>query len=69
MDNKATFKQNTYVRIKKGLYEGDLGKISKVKANSLDVLLVPRINIQDILMKMREQTSKLIDPEAIKTTK
>lgn len=57
-----TFKENSYVRIKKGLYEGDLGKICKVKANSVDVLLVPRINIQDIVMKIREQTSKMIDP-------
>lgn len=51
-----------YVRIKKGLYEGDLGKVCKVKKNSADVLLVPRINIQDIVIKIREQTSKMVDP-------
>jgi hypothetical protein len=42
------------VRIKKGVYEGDLGKISKIKKNNADVLLVPRINIQDILTRIRD---------------
>ena len=58
-----------YVRIKKGLYEGDLGKICKIKKTSADVLLVPRINIQDIVMKIREQTSKMTDPAEITKVK
>lgn len=47
------FHENQFVRIKKGVYEGDLGKISKIKKNNCSVVLVPRINIQDILLKMR----------------
>lgn len=46
------------MRIKKGVYEGDLGKISKIKKNNCSVVLVPRINVQDILNKMREEVSK-----------
>jgi transcription elongation factor len=42
------------VRIKKGVYEGDLGKITKIKKNNADIALVPRINIQDILSRMRD---------------
>lgn len=44
--------------MKKGVYEGDLGKISKIKKNNCLVVLVPRINVQDILIKMREETAK-----------
>jgi transcription antitermination factor NusG len=55
------FKEHQYVRIKKGVYEGDLGKISKLKKNNCSVVLVPRINVQDILLKMREETSKNTD--------
>ena len=51
---EITFKEGQYVRIKKGVYEGDLGRISKAKKNSADIALVPRISIQDILSKMRE---------------
>ncbi len=49
------------MRIKKGVYEGDLGKIVKTKKLNADVFLVPRINIQDILSKMREESSKSYD--------
>lgn len=52
------YKNQQYVRIKKGVYEGDLGKISKIKKNNCSVVLVPRINVQDILNKMREEVSK-----------
>ena len=52
-NKEIQFKQQQYVRIKKGVYEGDLGKILKAKKSSADVLVVPRINIQDILGKMR----------------
>ena len=48
------FKEHQYVRIKKGVYEGDLGRISKLKKNNCCVVLVPRISVQDILLKMRE---------------
>lgn len=53
-NKEIQFKQQQYVRIKKGVYEGDLGKILKAKKSSADVLVVPRINIQDILGKMRQ---------------
>lgn len=45
------------MRIKKAVYDGDLGKISKIKKASVDVVVVPRINIQDILTKMREEST------------
>lgn len=45
-ESKYDFEQHSYVRIKKGLYEGDLAKIFRVKSNSVDVLIVPRINTQ-----------------------
>ena len=63
------FKEHQYVRIKKGVYEGDLGRISKTRKNNADVALVPRINIQDILMKMREESSKNIDEKVILANK
>lgn len=34
------------MRIKKGLYEGDLAKVFKVKKSTVDVIIVPRINVQ-----------------------
>lgn len=46
------------MRVKKGVYEGDLGKISKIKKNNCSVVLVPRINVQDILLKMREEAAR-----------
>lgn len=52
------------MRIKKGVYEGDLGKISKIKKNNCSVVLVPRINVQDILLKMREETARINTDEA-----
>lgn len=61
LENKYDFQQHSYVRVKKGLYENDLAKIFKVKSNSVDVLIVPRINVQDIVMKIREQTSQIAD--------
>lgn len=55
---EVSFKDGQYVRIKKGVYEGDLGKIAKVKKNNVDVVVVPRVNIQDILSRMREEQNK-----------
>lgn len=43
---QAQFKQDSYIRIKKGVYEDDLGKIIKLKKNNADILLVPRVNVQ-----------------------
>ena len=51
---EVQFKEGQFVRIKKGVYEGDLGKISRIKKSSVDVNIVPRINVQDILARMRE---------------
>jgi hypothetical protein len=47
--------------VKKGVYEGDLGRISKIRKSNADVVLVPRINVQDILTKMREEAAKGTD--------
>ena len=65
----VTFKERQYVRIKKGVYEGDLGKIFRTRKNNADVMLVPRINIQDILIKMREEGAKSIDEKLILANK
>ena len=62
-ESKYDFEQYSYVRVKKGLYEGDLAKIFKIKANSVDVLIVPRINVQDIVAKIKEQTSQITNRE------
>jgi len=35
------------------VYEDDLGKIVKLKKNNADVLLVPRVNVQEILIKIK----------------
>ena len=64
-----TFKEQQFVRIKKGVYEGDLGKIFKTRKNNADVMLVPRINIQDILIKMRDESAKNIDQKLILANK
>ena len=57
-NKEVQLKDGQFVRITKGVYEGDLGKIVKAKKNNADVMVVPRINIQDILSKMREETAK-----------
>lgn len=62
-DNSADFKTGDYVRIKKGLYEDDVGKVLKIKKNALEVTLVPRINIQEIALKMKEATRQMTEPE------
>lgn len=54
------FEESNYVRINKGLYEGDLAQIYKIRNNnSVDVLVVPRLNIQEISMRIRERASKI----------
>lgn len=60
-NKEIKFKESQFVRVKKGVYEGDLARIIKIKKNNADVILVPRINIQDILTKMREEASKTLD--------
>lgn len=62
---EVQFKDHQYVRVKKGVYEGDLGKIVKMRKSNCDVCLVPRINVQDILMRMREEAAKDIDEKQI----
>ena len=64
-DNSANFKVGDYVRIKKGLYEDDVGKVIKIKKGALEVMLVPRINVQEIGMKMKEATRQMVDEEEI----
>ena len=66
---EISFKEDQYVRIKKGVYEGDLGKITKCKKNNADIALVPRINIQDILSRMRDQSSKNYESETLSLKK
>jgi len=58
---QAQFKKEAYIRIKKGVYEDDLGKIVKLNKSSADVLLVPRVNVQEILIKIKEHVSKMSD--------
>lgn len=52
-ESHHNFQEHSFVRIRKGLYDGDIAKIYKVKSSSVDVLIVPRINVQDIVMKIR----------------
>jgi hypothetical protein len=40
------FEELNFVKITKGLYQGDLAQIRKIKANSVEVMVVPRLNIQ-----------------------
>ena len=61
MENKNDFKDGEFVRIAKGLYEGDLAKIHRINKNHVLVTTVPRINVQDIEIKIREQTSHMTD--------
>lgn len=58
---QVQFKKGSYIRIKKGVYEDDLGKIVKLNKNSADLLLVPRVNVQEVLIKIKEQVSKMSD--------
>jgi transcription antitermination factor NusG len=57
-NKEVQYKMGQFVRIKRGVYESDLGKIARVKKANIDVVLVPRINTQDILAKMREEATK-----------
>jgi transcription antitermination factor NusG len=45
---KAAFEVGQLVRVRKGLYTGDLAKIHKIHKHRVDVLLVPRMNLQFI---------------------
>lgn len=54
-----SFRKDNFVRIRKGVYADDLGRICKIKKHSVDVLLVPRLNLQEVLTRMKEETSKL----------
>lgn len=49
---KYPFAKEQYVRIKKGIYEGDLGMILKTRNYGANVAVVPRINIHEILIEM-----------------
>lgn len=40
-----------YVRVTKGVYEGDLGRICGLRKSDLTLLLVPRINMSQIYLK------------------
>jgi transcription antitermination factor NusG len=51
--DEIKFEKGSYIRIKKGVYEGDLGKIIEIHKNSVDVLLVPRINVQELSIKIK----------------
>lgn len=57
------------MRIQKGLYEGDLAKIFKVKKATIDVLIVPRINVQDIRRKILKATEEITDEVASQAKK
>lgn len=57
------------MRITKGLYEGDLGKIERINKNVLIIKVVPRINVQDLEFKIRDQTSKMTGDEEIEKKK
>ena len=54
------------MRINKGLYESDLARIHHISKNYVTVTTVPRINIQDIEARMREETANMVDETAIK---
>jgi hypothetical protein len=47
------------------LYEGDLAKIFKIKRNCIEVAIVPRISVQDIVRVIRENAGKLTEEKEI----
>jgi transcription antitermination factor NusG len=57
VQRKAAFKAGELVRIKKGLYTGDLGKIHKIYKHRIDILVVPRLGMQLIREEMRKVES------------
>jgi hypothetical protein len=49
------------VRVKKGVYSGDLAKIIKVYHNRVKALIVPRVDLKLMGQKMKEADDKLYD--------
>lgn len=43
-----SIKKDDYVRVRVGLYKDDLGKVMEVRKKHIDVMLAPRINIQEL---------------------
>lgn len=43
-----SIKKDDYVRVRMGLYKDDLGKVMEVRKKHIDVMLAPRINIQEL---------------------
>lgn len=50
--NFSASKKGNYVRVKVGLYEGDLGRVTRTGKNNLQLALVPRISLD--LTKTKE---------------
>lgn len=59
----SSIRKDDYVRIVGGLYNEDLGKVFEVKKKSFDVALVPRINIQEINIRMKDLREKYENSE------
>lgn len=60
----TNIKELDYVRIKGGRYDGDLGKIYKLRKNGFEIILQPRIDRTKLLNEIRYVTdSEVADKE------
>ena len=58
---KRDFVEQQIVRVKRGVYKGDLAKIIKVYHNRVKALIVPRVDLKLMTQRMREAENKLKD--------
>ena len=50
---KTEFQEQQIIRIKKGIYKGDIGKIIKINSISAKIIVVPRIDLRQIRSTMK----------------
>lgn len=51
---QSDFKVQQYIRIRVGMYRGDLAQITKINKKGVVVQVVPRINFSDIRERMKQ---------------
>ena len=59
------YKHGNYVRITKGIYEGDIDYVVKTKKRVAFIAVVPRVNTESIMSKMRKESSKNPVPDSL----
>jgi ribosomal protein L24 len=52
----CSIKKGNYVRVLAGLYEGDIGKVTRITKSKMIIAIVPRINITSFELQVIKTT-------------